>query len=745
MTKPWFALNNILINTQSGSWAVYELEMVSYPLLAEQRKRTILNDLAELAAGANGDFTIWRLAPTIHQPSPTVLMGIRLPGSDRPSISERLRFRLLATSHKVPARIRLAAHEVDRLEDVERITYAHVTQAVEARRATSTQLASLICGPGDVDPHGAGAPIALIDDTLEIEPCTTRRITSWESSTEHPRSLVVHADEATDEWVAILALGTIPDGLEFPGRAELLFSPLEHSGVRVEAAVHAEWIANARAQKSAGRSMLDAENAATEQLSTGRLQDTRLATQVDAAISYKQYLESAESPPILRATISLRITAATEHELEDAIATISAALAPVHVARPSYTQLDLWKAFSSPAAQLDGVRAQPITIEQLGAMAPIATEIAGTRSGPTIGRIPASGRAVKLDLRTASRSARPPSILCVGTLGSGKTVTSQLLAHQAIRSGSLVVDVDPKPDHRLDALPELESRSNSIDLSDTTAHAGLLDPLRIAPPDMREELAASFYADIIDATPRARAVIRTTIAQLNTEAATSQTFIAALSKRAEPEAQDVASQLSAWSQSGLARLALASRPSSDHSAQQCDLTTIRCRSLSLPSSSTPRSDYTDAERVSAAIMRLITAYALRLTLGNPSRHKVLMIDEAWLLLASSDGRALIDRVNRTGRSENITLILATQQLGDIEHVAPLIGTHMVFGLETQAEATRAAELLGMDTSQTSIDALMSQRSGRCIMRDTQGRLARVQITPPADLLAALSTTPEESS
>jgi hypothetical protein len=142
-------------------------------------------------------------------------------------------------------------------------------------------------------------------------------------------------------------------------------------------------------------------------------------------------------------------------------------------------------------------------------------------------------------------------------------------------------------------------------------------------------------------------------------------------------------------------------------------------------------------------MRLITAYALRLTLGEPSRHKVLLIDEAWLLLASSDGRALIDRVNRTGRSENITLILATQQLGDIEHVAPLIGTHMVFGLETASEASKAAELLGMDTTQPALDELLNQRSGRCVMRDTQGRLGRVQVTPPPDLLAALSTTPDE--
>ena len=175
-----------------------------------------------------------------------------------------------------------------------------------------------------------------------------------------------------------------------------------------------------------------------------------------------------------------------------------------------------------------------------------------------------------------------------------------------------------------------------------------------------------------------------------------------------------------------------------------DLTSIRCRSLCLPGASTPRSDYTDSERVSAAIIRLIAAYAMRLTLGRLDRHKVLMIDEAWLLMASSDGRALIDRINRTGRSENVTLLLATQQLADAEHVAPLIGTHLVFGLETASEAHRAAELLGLDDSPATTELLTTQRSGEAVMRDIHGRLARIQITPGSELLAALSTTPPEA-
>ena len=75
-----------------------------------------------------------------------------------------------------------------------------------------------------------------------------------------------------------------------------------------------------------------------------------------------------------------------------------------------------------------------------------------------------------------------------------------------------------------------------------------------------------------------------------------------------------------------------------------------------------------------ATLKLIAAYAMRLVAGDRSVHKVVLFDEAWFLLASRDGRRLIDRLNRLGRAENATLILATQQLTDVGEIENLIGT-----------------------------------------------------------------------
>ena len=134
--------------------------------------------------------------------------------------------------------------------------------------------------------------------------------------------------------------------------------------------------------------------------------------------------------------------------------------------------------------------ADVLTIEQFGALMPLGTHQAGSERGVYIGRTVTGGaRPVRFDITEASRTGRPPSILLAGTLGSGKTIAAELLAFQAERRGSLVVDVDPKPDHNLEGLPELDGRVQVIELSGDERYRGLLDPLVVAPDGLREDLA----------------------------------------------------------------------------------------------------------------------------------------------------------------------------------------------------------------------------------------------------------------
>ena len=359
-----------------------------------------------------------------------------------------------------------------------------------------------------------------------------------------------------------------------------------------------------------------------------------------------------------------------------------------------------------PRADRGTVRdyADVLTVEQFGALMPLGTHHAGSERGVLIGRAVGGGvRPVKFDVTEASRTGRPPSILLAGTLGSGKTIAAELLAFQAERRGSLVVDVDPKPDHNLEGLPELDGRVHVIELSGDERYRGLLDPLAVAPEGLREDLASSYLMELLPQSPatwetQIRKAVRAAIEE---HQPSCLRVLDTLLRSPDADARAAGEALSVWAESGVARLAFGDGARARVEARR-PVTTIKARGLSLPVPGVPRSDHDQAERLGVATLKLIAAYAMRLVSGDRSVHKVVLFDEAWFLLASRDGRRLIDRLNRLGRAENATLILATQQLGDVGEIENLIGTRLIFGQETTAEARRALELLGLDPDDRSL-------------------------------------------
>lgn len=125
----------------------------------------------------------------------------------------------------------------------------------------------------------------------------------------------------------------------------------------------------------------------------------------------------------------------------------------------------------------------------------------------------------------------------------------------------------------------------------------------------------------------------------------------------------------------------------------------------------------------------------------------MLLDEAWFLLSSTQGRSLINRLVRLGRAFNATVLLATQRLEDLGDLSDLVGTYLVFGQESDAEAQRALALIGLDPGDQGLVArLRGYRQGRCLMRDLDGRVGEVQIDLVfGELLDALTTTPEPNA
>src|SRR5829696_4290978 len=345
----------------------------------------------------------------------------------------------------------------------------------------------------------------------------------------------------------------------FPVGAELLFTPLEALPFPVDASLHARWLGNREAVSRVRRRIVDADVAFSEQLTSshGPLsyaaeENRQLARELDA------YLQSTERPPLLSCAISLAVGARSTDLLEQRVEALRHRFGTIALHRPLGLQPAL---FFDHLPRADGglVRdySDVLTIEQFGALMPLGTHEAGSERGVYIGRTLTGGaRPVRFDITEASRTGRPPSILLAGTLGSGKTIAAELLAFQAERRGSLVVDVDPKPDHNLEGLPELDGRVHVIELSGDERYRGLLNPLVVAPDALREDLASSYLMDLLPQAPpvwetQVRKAVRATLEHPDPSCLR---VLDHLQTATDADARAAGEALGVWADSGVARL-----------------------------------------------------------------------------------------------------------------------------------------------------------------------------------------------
>jgi len=324
------------------------------------------------------------------------------------------------------------------------------------------------------------------------------------------------------------------------------------------------------------------------------------------------------------------------------------------------------------------------------------------------------------------------------------TIGAEMLSYLAERRGSLVVDVDPKPDHNFEGLPELAGRVDVIELSGDERYRGVLDPMRIAPEEHREQIVSSYMLDLVPgSSPGWKTAIQAAVQAAVLAHETSSMRVLDRLRTMGKDGKDAAAALAVEANFALNKLGFGAEGEQTARAVR-PITTIRTPGLSLPETGTPRADYTREEAMSVATLGLVAMYALALVSGDRTRHKVVLFDEAWFLLASQQGRALFNRLIRLGRALNATIIVATQRLADVGDLENLVGTRFIFGQETDEEAHTALRLLGLDPDDRSrVQQVRSYRKGMCLMRDLHGRVAEVQLDLVfPHLLDTLDTSPK---
>ena len=606
-----YARRNVLVGPGGEAAALYRAAPVSYPFLPVSEKWALLHRLERFGHLVGADFSLWRVQRSYpaegyaaeligaaderhadpdgwerylaghqerlgelesHLPEIYIAVALQEPVKGPLRGLDRARRRVEEIAGVAGPRP-ISGAELQVLASAEERTFQRLGVVAGLRRATTLELQWLLrrggCrGVAEPELEGAWQPDALVlegESAPSYEPLEHDlwRCANAPMSEEpaEPPSLEVEAEEGRS-FQAILCAGSLAEEAEFPGPAELLFAPLEDAGFAVDAVLHARWIGNRDALGQVRKRILDVEHAYREQAEGAhagvgwQAEDDR-----ELAREYEAVLQSSAHPPMLRAYLSIAVGAPDRPKLERRVEVLRERFGEVQLHRPRGLQHRL---FFDHMPRTDGGSVpdylQQMTVEQFGAMVGTASAEVGSEGGLYIGHSPGgAGRPVRYDPAEAPRTARPSGVLLAGTLGSGKTLAGEAIAYGGERRGSLVVTFDPKPDHNLEAVPELAGRVEVLELSGDPRHRGKLDPLAIGLPELREELASSYLLELLrDPPPAWENAIDRAVRDAVRAGEESLLYVIARLRASDTEAgRDAAEALDVLSDFGLARLGFA--------------------------------------------------------------------------------------------------------------------------------------------------------------------------------------------
>lgn len=550
-----------------------------------------------------------------------------------------------------------------------------------------------------------------------------------------------------------LVVGELPREAEFPSReVEHMFSPLEQLDFPVDATLTVDWIPNSIARTKAQRAKIDADVQEREEMYGDHGASAETVERQIAARQLEADLGGSHRPPMLFGALTLSVGAPDTGQLDQRVERLRQEYGAIKLHCPPGEQDRLFMAT---------LPAQPFPLrdfkdwfelEQFGAMVPIACNHAGSEVGPYIGYTRTGSRQpICLDTHEASRDKdKPPTIWISASLGGGKTVVMQLLEYHSFLQGSLVCDIDPKGDHNLDRLPGVAEHYNVVELAGTPEWRGTLDPLRISAPEERFDATVDFLSALL---PRDNEAWKTEVKEAVKEVLqtcegdglqpTMEDVLDVLEHTdSSPAAHDAARSLRVYCDMGLAQLGFSTPDQQLPDWRGSQVTSLRIRNLPRPQPGTAREEYSERERIGAAVLQLVCLGAMKLMSGDTNRHKVFGMDEAWFFEDNPAGRRLLEQMARWGRSENCTLILGSHNAGDAEHLDNLVGIRMVGRMMSRDEATQALRLMHLDDDdEDAKDEMLGLSPGEFWLRDLDGQVAKMKVDVRRELLDRLRTTP----
>ena len=401
------------------------------------------------------------------------------------------------------------------------------------------------------------------------------------------------------------------------------------------------------------------------------------------------------------------------------------------------------------------VFSRDLTVGMIAASGIGAFNDIGDSEGVWIGTAPPDHSLVWLDPQGASKENKPPSMGVVGEPGAGKTFLLQLIATQATQMGLPVVFINPKSADTLGEFADAVG-GETIKVSSLQREPGLLDPFRYCTDtEIACEIALAHINTVMVSIPeKDRILMAAGVRQAAEEGA--QCVGDALSHPRVPQEWGELVKLAAQSQP-LFGLGISMKPRGTWDFTTSGrLTLVEFdRPIPIPETITNTALLNSDERAAVAAIRLITRAALE-QMFRGGIGGVLIVDEAHMFLSSQEGRNILQNLGRTGRSQGILPIMATQRLADLiadgVDMTSYMGRAFIMKMTDPKETDAALALCGLEATDDRRDFLRKagpihdrddpsrSRGALALHRDLNDRVSAVLVGPvPEEVRMRFST------
>jgi AAA-like domain len=603
----------------------------------------------------------------------------------------------------------------------------------------------------------------LAGTTGEPRPSAARRRT-WgageiesllEGQVHNGRTVLRLEHPGGESWAAFLSFARFPDVMYFP-EGEPWLHYADALPFPVEASLRMKLIAPARASKDVSRRLAHARDMDAHIREAGAELPLALMEQIEAARLLEHGI-TKERLPFVYGWHRLMVTAPDRDMcVRRAEALIEhyrdAGIDVVHSTGDQFSLL--CEALPGDKVRLNSYLQRQPLYTVAGGM-PTATVDLGDRImpdagwvGPYIGETLGRARSVvHFDPLVAAARNRPTAVAITGEPGGGKTTLALLMMLQLALRGTTVAVIDPKGDAESLAgwLSDRGRQARVVPLG--SAAPGLLDPFSLG-DDLAERrtMATETLRLLLPrmSEERESAMIQAVGAVASGELPSLGKVVTHLEQSQDPASANLGAVLRSMSEMRLARLCFA--PSGGQRIDAAGWTTVfTLAGLTLPDTAVNRDDFSYEQRLSVALLYLVSQFARRLLNGMDRRlPKAIFLDEAWAVTSTPQGAKLIPEVSRMGRSRNTALIMVSQNASDLlnEQVTNCISSVFAFRSSERTEVASVLSLLGIDQSEEHKAALRGLGNGECIFRDLDGRAGRIAVDLISDdLRQCLDTNP----